>query len=77
MALMNMGINNTAWDIKMSERSLLPDYREMQVSTEDSRKEQMFSGYQLSALAAVADSLGCNYWVGIPENSEALVITIY
>lgn len=66
--ILNLGINNPSWDIRVTESQPINDYKEFLITTDDSRKEGAFEPYQIRALMGLADGLGLNF--GISFNRE-------
>lgn len=61
--ILNLGINNPSWDIKVSESQPIKDYQEFTITTYESRLNGILEPYQIRAFMGLADGLGLNFMI--------------
>ncbi len=59
--ILNLGMNNPTWDIKVTESQPIKGYQEFRITTDESRREDFFGPYQVRAFMGLADGLGLNF----------------
>lgn len=62
-AIMNTAINNEDWGIRFRENLPFNDCPVFCVSTSSSRDEGHLPGYQLHTFQAIADAMGCSFYI--------------
>ena len=70
--ILNLGINNPSWDIRVTESQPIKDYKEFLITTDDSRKEGAFEPYQIRALMGLADGLGLNFGICFNRDTQEM-----
>lgn len=70
--ILNLGINNPAWDIRVTESQPIKDYKEFMITTDDSRREGAFEPYQIRALMGLADGLGLNFGISFNRDTQEM-----
>ena len=75
--ILNLGINNPTWSIKVSEKNLINDFIEFSITTEASRLEDTFEPYQIRAFMGLADGLGLNFQINLDQDKLLMEFILY
>lgn len=70
--ILNLGINNPSWDIKVTESQPIKDYQEYSITTDASRHEGIFEPYQIRAFMGLADGLGLNFAINLNKETQEM-----
>lgn len=70
--ILNLGVSNPAWDIKVTESQPIADYKEFIITTDASRREDSFEPYQIRALMGLADGLGLHFGISYNQDTKEM-----
>ena len=70
--ILNLGINNPSWDIKVTESQPIQGYQEFRITTDESRNEGFFGPYQVRAFTGLADGLGLNFMINYNQEGHEM-----
>ena len=75
--ILNIGVNNPEWEIKVTEANPINELMEFSITTEASRREDTFEPYQIRAFMGLADGLGLNFQINYNQVKQGMEFMLY